>query len=231
MQNFHLSKRLTAISQFVTEGDRVADIGTDHAYVPIHLVENGTIDFAIASDVGEGPVKIAKANIEAAGLSDKIDVRLADGLTGIKPEDAVSAVIIAGMGGQLINDILDAGLDYLDGTETLILGPNRDVFEVRQWLNQHEFGIVDEAILEEDGHVYEIVVAGRTKPEVPYTDADLQFGPILRKQKSPLFIEQLKIRGEKTEAILAGLSDANLVPFTKIREQENLLKLIEAELA
>ena len=231
MQNFHLSKRLATISQFVSTGDRVADIGTDHAYVPIHLVQAGIIDFAVASDIGAGPVKIAQANIEAAGVSDKIQVRQADGLLGIEPDDAISAVIIAGMGGQLINDILDAGLDHLDGTETLILGPNRDEYEVRQWLNQHEFGIVDEAILEDDGHVYEIIVAGRTKPEVPYTEADLQFGPILRKQKSPLFIEQLKIRGEKTEAILAGLSDANLAPFTKIREQENLLKLIEEELA
>ncbi|MHA3066180.1 tRNA (adenine(22)-N(1))-methyltransferase [Lacticaseibacillus saniviri] len=225
-----LSKRLKAIADQVGQGERLADIGTDHAYIPIALVENGTIDYALASDIGEGPIAIATANIEAAGLADKIVVRQADGLQGIKESDAISTVIIAGMGGQLMIDILEAGMSHLDGTETLILQPNRDTFEVRQWLNQHEFGIIAEQILEDDGHVYEMMVAGRTKPEVPYTDADLHFGPMLRKERSPLFLEQLERQAEKTEAVLSGLSEANLVPLTKIREQEALLALIKEEL-
>ncbi|EPC57119.1 SAM-dependent methyltransferase [Lacticaseibacillus paracasei subsp. paracasei Lpp123] len=98
MDHIHLSKRLQAISSFIEAGERVADIGTDHAFLPIYLVQQQRISFAIASDIGAGPVAIAKQNVADAGLTAQISVRQADGLASIMPDDAISTVVIAGMG-------------------------------------------------------------------------------------------------------------------------------------
>lgn len=205
----HLSKRLSSIAAFVDQDERIADIGTDHAFLPIALVQSGRVQHALACDVAPGPLKIAASNIAAAHLQDAIETRLADGLAGIRPEDEIGTVIIAGMGGELIERILEAGQDHLDGTESMILSPHRDVPLVRRWLAAHEFGIMDEKIVEDEGHVYEIMLAGHTVPDVPYTEADFEFGPILRKQRSPLFIQELRRRKRSLERVAAGLSSAS----------------------
>ncbi|RXT58414.1 tRNA (adenine(22)-N(1))-methyltransferase [Lacticaseibacillus chiayiensis] len=230
MDHIHLSKRLQTISRFIEPGERVADIGTDHALLPIELVKRGAIQFAVASDIGAGPVAIAKQNVAAAGLTKQIDVRQADGLAGIKPVDAISTIVIAGMGGQLITNILDAGMTRMDGTETLVLAPNRHQYDVRLWLDKHGYGIIGEQIVEDEGHIYEIMAAGKAKPDVPYSEADLRFGPILRRQKNPVFMKKMHREAEKTEAVLEGLADARMVPLAKIREQEHILALIKEEL-
>lgn len=229
MQHFHLSKRLKAIAGFVEPGERMADIGTDHAFIPIQLVQDGVIDFAIASDVRQGPLAIAKENIHAAGVADHIVLRLADGLAGIRSVDRISTVVIAGMGGQLMVDILEAGQRQLDGTETLILEANRDDRDVRAWLAAHDYGIVNEALVADEGHVYPIMVAGKTQPDVPYTEADLLLGPILRREASPLFMRQLNRRIKKAEEVLASLAKSQVVLPTKVAEQQHLLALLKEE--
>lgn len=225
----HLSKRLQAIADFIEPGDRVADIGTDHAFLPIALVSSGKVDWALASDVGEGPVAIAKANIAAHGLTEKIEVRLADGLLGITPADDLDTVVIAGMGGELICKILDAGLDHLDGTENLVLSPHRDVPMVRQWLAAHEFGILDETMLDEEGHTYEMMLVGRTKPEVPYTPADIAFGPVLRQKRGDLFLQELDRQIHALQRVVAGLKTASGDVTAKLAETQEALALVEAE--
>lgn len=225
----HLSNRLQAIADFVEQGDRVADIGTDHAFLPIALVESGKADWAIASDIGEGPVAIAKENIASHGLSKQIEVRLADGLQGLRPEDDLDTVVIAGMGGELICKILTAGLDHLDGSENLVLSPHRDVPQVRQWLTENEFGILDETMLEEDGHVYEVMLVGRTKPEVPYTAADIAFGPVLRQKRGDLFLQELDRQINALQRVEAGLKVASGDVADKLAETQAALKLTEAE--
>lgn len=201
MDHIHLSKRLQAISSFIEAGERVADIGTDHAFLPIYLVQQ-RINFAIASDIGAGPVAIAKQNVADAGLTAQISVRQADGLASIMPDDAISTVVIAGMGGQLMTDILEAGQPQLDGTETLVLAPNRHQYDVRLWLDQHGYGIIGEDIVEDEGHIYELMAAGRTRPDVPYSEADLRFGPILRRQKSPTFMKKCTAKLRKPRLCL-----------------------------
>ncbi|WDF81498.1 class I SAM-dependent methyltransferase [Lacticaseibacillus pabuli] len=226
----HLSKRLQAIADFVDTGDRVADIGTDHAFLPIALVQSGKCDYVLASDIGAGPLAIAKQNIADHGLSDKIEVRQGDGLEGIKASDDLDTVVIAGMGGELICKIMNNGQHHLDGSENLILSPHRDVDQVRQWLADNEFGILDEAILTDEGHSYEIIVAGRTKPEVPYTAADIAFGPILRKQRSDLFVSELKRRQRSLQHVLAGLKAASGDIASKQQQVQAELDLVEAEI-
>ncbi len=227
--SIHLSKRLARIASFVEPQARIADIGTDHAYIPIALAQAGTIDFAVASDIGAGPCAIARTNIKNAGLSDKIVVRQADGLAGLRLEDGLDTIIIAGMGGQLMIEILEAGLERLDGTESLILEPNRDDYAVRSWLAEHEFGILDEALIEDDGHVYPIIVAGQTRPEVPYTQADLILGPVLRKERSALFLQELQRAIKTTKQVLAGLQQASTTPSAKIDAETARLTLLEKE--
>lgn len=230
MSTIHLSTRLEHLAALNEGGQRIADIGTDHAYLPIYLAQTGQIAHAVASDIGEGPVSIAKANIAEAGLSDVIEVRQADGLTGLKPSDAIDTIYIAGMGGQLIETLLTAGMSHLDGTETLILGPNRDVESLRRFLAAREFGILDEDLVEDAGHVYPLLSVAQTRPQVPYTEADLVLGPVLRRKRSALFLDQLALSVEKTEAVLEGLGNAAAVPAAKIAAEQARLTLLKEEL-
>ncbi|WP_203623331.1 MULTISPECIES: class I SAM-dependent methyltransferase [unclassified Lacticaseibacillus] len=229
MSPIHLSKRLAHLAALNNDGRRIADIGTDHAYLPIYLAQTGQIDFAVASDIGAGPVAIAKANIHDAGLVDRIVVRQADGLAGLTAADALDTIYIAGMGGQLIESIIDAGMEHLDGTETLILGPNRDAEGLRRFLAAHEFGILDEDLVADAGHVYPLMSVGQTRPQVPYTEADLILGPVLRRKRSALFVQQLALDIEKTEAVLQGLANASAVPKAKIAAEQARLALLKEE--
>ncbi len=230
MDHIHLSKRLQAIRAFIEPNERLADIGTDHAFLPIDLVQRGIIKFAVASDVAP-TVAIAKQNVADAGLTDQISVRQADGLAGIHPADAISTIVIAGIGGQLITNILEAGQPQLDGAETLVLAPNRHQYDVRLWLDKHGYGIIGEQIIEDEGHIYEMMAAGETRPDVPYSEADLRFGPILRRQKSPTFMKKMHREAEKTEAVLERISRCKNRTIGQIREQEHLLALIKEELS
>ncbi|MFD1440642.1 tRNA (adenine(22)-N(1))-methyltransferase [Lacticaseibacillus hegangensis] len=229
MSPIHLSKRLAHLAALNNDGRRIADIGTDHAYLPIYLAQTGQIDFAVASDIGAGPVAIAKANIHDAGMVDRIVVRQADGLAGLTAADALDTIYIAGMGGQLIESIIDAGMGHLDGTETLILGPNRDAEALRRFLAAHEFGILDEDLVADAGHVYPLMSVGQTRPQVPYTEADLIMGPVLRRKRSALFVQQLALDIEKTEAVLQGLANASAVPEAKIAAEQARLALLKEE--
>ena len=121
-----ISKRLQQISALIPKASRIADIGSDHAFVPIMAVETGCSSFAIASEVAPGPLGISQQNIQAAGLSDKIQTRLGDGLAAIQVEDRIDTFIIAGMGGELIVHILAAADPALLKATHLILEPNNN---------------------------------------------------------------------------------------------------------
>lgn len=205
LQPVHLTKRLTAIAQQVPQGSRLADIGSDHALVPIHLVQTGQIQFAIAGEVIPGPLSRATQAIEAAKLTQQIQPRLADGLAAIQPADQVDTVVIAGMGGQLICDILAAGQPHENGIQRLILEPNIQEDLVRQWLGAHRYQIVAETIVAEDQHVYEIIVAELTAKVIQYSPAALKFGPCLMQEKSPVFCAKWRHRYETNEKIEANL--------------------------
>lgn len=146
-----ISKRLELVASFVSQGAILLDVGSDHAYLPIELVERGQIKSAIAGEVVEGPYQSAVKNVEAHGLKEKIQVRLANGLAAFEETDQVSVITIAGMGGRLIARILEEGLGKLANVERLILQPNNREDDLRIWLQDHGFQIVAERILEEAG--------------------------------------------------------------------------------
>ena len=203
-----ISKRLELVASFVPQGAVLLDVGSDHAYLPIELVERGQIEAAIAGEVVDGPYQSAVKNVEAHGLKEKIQVRLANGLAAFEEEDQVSVITIAGMGGRLIVTILEEGLDKLASVERLILQPNNREDDLRIWLQEHGFQIVAESILEEAGKFYEILVveAGQMK----LSASDLRFGPFLSKEVSPVFIKKWQKEATKLEYALSQIPEKNL---------------------
>ena len=142
MDSIHLSPRLAAVASFVPKGARLADIGSDHAYLPANLLINNKISFAIAGEVAKGPYENAQHEIVRRALTIQLEARLANGLAAIKDEDHIDTVTIAGMGGVLITEILEAGFSRAKRFETLILQPNTDEHIVRTWLNNHSCHLV-----------------------------------------------------------------------------------------
>ena len=203
-----ISKRLELVASFVPQGAVLLDVGSDHAYLPIDLVERGRIEGAIAGEVVDGPYQSALKNVEAHGLKEKIQVRLANGLAAFEEEDQVSAITIAGMGGRLIATILEEGLGKLANVERLILQPNNREDDLRIWLQEHGFQIVAESILEEAGKFYEILVveAGQMK----LSASDLRFGPFLSKEISPVFVQKWQKEATKLEFALSQIPEKNL---------------------
>lgn len=203
-----ISKRLELVASFVPQGAILLDVGSDHAYLSIELVERGQIKSAIAGEVVEGPYQSAVKNVEAHGLKEKIQVRLANGLAAFEEADQVSVITIAGMGGRLIARILEEGLDKLANVERLILQPNNREDDLRIWLQENGFQIVAESILEEAGKFYEILVveAGQMK----LSASDVRFGPFLSKEVSPVFVQKWQKEAVKLEFALGQIPDKNL---------------------
>lgn len=172
-----LDNRLLACASFVRHDSIVADIGSDHAYLPIYLVSEGICPRAIASDINKGPVDRARANIALSALSDKIDVLLADGLdkaAGFSPDD----VVIAGMGGELIRDIIAAS-DYArrDGVR-LILQPMTMPDALRAYLAAEGFKIVGETVCTAADKYYQVICAEYDGKPYTLKHAQLLFGPL-----------------------------------------------------
>ena len=203
-----ISKRLELVASFVPQGAILLDVGSDHAYLPIELIERGQIESALAGEVVEGPYQSAVKNVEAHGLKEKIQVRLANGLAAFEEADQVSVITIAGMGGRLITRILEEGLDKLANVERLILQPNNREDDLRIWLQDNGFQIVAESILEEAGKFYEILVveAGQMK----LSASDVRFGPFLSKEVSPVFVQKWQKEAEKLEFALGQIPERNL---------------------
>ncbi|WP_145045672.1 MULTISPECIES: tRNA (adenine(22)-N(1))-methyltransferase [Paenibacillus] len=153
-----LSNRLEQIRVQIPEGSRLADIGSDHALLPVAAVRSGNVVSAIAGEVNPGPYEAARKQVSDAGLQEKITVRRGDGLDVIEPGE-VDVITIAGMGGALIASILDRGVSKLEGVSLLVLQPNVGEDILRRWLLAHNWVVVAERLLEEDGKIYEIITA------------------------------------------------------------------------
>ena len=145
-----LSNRLETIASFVTEGYVVADIGTDHGYIPIYLTSNGNCPRAYAMDVNKEPLSRAKTHIEEENAGEVVSCILSDGLHEL-PQDDVDSIVIAGMGGDLVVRILEQDFDKLANVKELILSPQSHLERVRHFLNDHGFRILEEEFLKEDG--------------------------------------------------------------------------------
>ncbi len=156
-----LDKRLSAVAALVRYGSRLADIGTDHAYLPVHLVQAGVCPAAIASDIGAGPLDAARHTVTTAGLTSKIALRLGDGLSTVTA-DEVEDIAIAGMGGETIAAILEAAPWVQDSRIRLILQPMTRAEDLRRWLLQNGFSVIEEHLVIDGRHLYPVLAAEYT---------------------------------------------------------------------
>lgn len=210
-----ISVRLKECAKFVAPYTRVADIGTDHALLPIYLVQSNIAKHVIASDVREGPLTFAKRNVMREGLSN-IDIVLSDGIKHIN--DDVEVVIVSGMGGKLIADILS---DDLKNVKRLILQPNMASDILRNFLQQIGFQIINEVMIKDNDIIYEIIVAD--KGQMKLTEKESMFGPFLIQNKSNLFIEYWKEELSKLEKVITNIPE-NHENHAKVTNTINLIK-------
>lgn len=221
--NCELSLRLQTCLDALHPLQSIADIGTDHAYLPCAGLLRGQLKRAIAADVGVGPLEAAKATISKYNLDDLIEARLGSGLSVIKPGE-VEGVVIAGMGGKLITSILEADIPLAKSFNRLILQPNLDANVLRTFLMKNQFEIVDEKIVLDEKKFYEIIVAQPSQTPVVYNELDLEFGPVLRRQSScKVFEERWQKEYDKNNQIINQLP-AHHPRTDALNHRQSLLK-------
>ena len=203
--------RLCAIAGMVTKGNRLADVGCDHGYLSIYLVEERIVPSAIAMDVRPGPLSRARENISRYGLEDYIETRLSDGLTKLEPGEG-DTLVIAGMGGPLMERILNEGTKVREGFQELILQPQSDLPHFRHFLSEIGWEIVREEMIKEDGKFYPMMKAVHGEkenflPGTPYTLSEW-FGGMLLERRDPVLGEYLKRELRIRDGILEKLQNA-----------------------
>lgn len=215
-----LSKRLLAVARLVTEGAFVADIGTDHGYIPIYLVKNKIISGAIAMDINEGPLARAREHILKEGLEQRIETRLSDGFSKLEPGEA-DTVIAAGMGGGLIIRIMKACPGVTEITGEFILQPQSEIGKVRKYLNDSGFAVAAEDMAEEEGKFYPMMkVVHGIEPKL--TEEELRYGRILLREKNPVLYNFLC----REKNIKLGVME-NLMKQHSERAKERCLEIAE----
>ncbi|GFI59333.1 tRNA (adenine(22)-N(1))-methyltransferase [Limosilactobacillus reuteri] len=231
MDEKHLSARLACVASLVPAGARVADIGSDHAYLPAALVLDGKIDFAIAGEVVKGPYENAVHEIKDHQLEGKVIPRLADGLAAIEPADKVDTITIAGMGGSLIASILEKDKNKLTGIKRLVLQPNVGESQLREWLMNNHYQIMTEKIIEEDNHIYEIIVAEPSVVPFRYSKYELDFGPFLLENKGPVFRKKWQEYLQREAHVIDQMQKAQQPPVKKINEINQFLSQVKEAIA
>lgn len=215
-----ISNRLKAICDLCLPGQVVADIGCDHGYVSITLTNSGKFEKALAMDINEGPLRLAGQNIALYGDKARIETRLSSGFDKLEKGEA-DTVIIAGMGGMLVRDILDAGRDKLGSVKQLVLGAQSDIDTVRRYITAAGFRIDDEEMLEEDGKYYQLIRAVNTGSDIEgqLSDIEALYGPVLiskkhavlreylTKQKAVLTDIKLKLDGRTEDKIISRVEE------------------------
>lgn len=221
-----LSKRLETVASFIIPGMRIADIGSDHAYLPCYAVNQGLAKAAIAGEVVEGPYQSALNQVKEAELSDRISVRKGNGLAVVNHGE-VDCIIIAGMGGSLITDILENGKQKLAEVQRLILQPNVAAEKVRKWLLDNNWHLSDERLIEEDGKFYEILVVDRDQGKIKYTNLskELLLGPYLLNKKDDVFQRKWCSELKQWKLILSELDKAESNEKIAIKKR-NLIEKI-----
>ena len=199
-----LTKRMQMIADMVRPANCAADIGTDHGYIPIWLAGKGIVHKMIAADVKSGPLERAKEHILACGLADRIDIRQGDGLTVLSPGEA-DCIIIAGMGGFLMIQILSQSPEVLVKAEELVLSPQSDLDAVRRYIHQSGFCIEAEDMIQEDGKFY-IVMRCRHGEDCDYKPEDYLYGKTLIENSHPILIDYLQYKKQKLQEIMMNLA-------------------------
>ena len=214
-----LSKRLQAVADLVSHGLVIADVGTDHGYIPIYLVQTGKSEKAFAMDVNEGPLLRAKAHIAEQGMSEKIQVRLSDGVRALLPGEC-DGVVVAGMGGALAIKIMEEGENIFRDLKEFVLQPQSELTKVRQYLFENDYCVIAEDMVLEDGKFYPMMKVTNGKSPA-YSLVELRYGKRLLEQKHPVLLRYLEKEVQAKENILQNLkSESGEHIHKRMRELE-----------
>lgn len=226
-----LSRRLKAVADLVTPQNRVADVGCDHAYISIYLIEHNIAKHVIAMDVNKGPLERAKANISKKNLLDRIDTRLSDGLEKLEPGE-VDTILLAGMGGVLMIRILEDGSESVQSVNELILQPQSEIAYLRKYLHSIGFSIINEHMLIEDGKYYDIIKAVRNTAKESYEkEVFYQYGKLMLENNDEVLKEYLRKEKETYLTVLDTLSRSQTEKsLERIREVNSLIDYINEAL-
>lgn len=230
-----LSIRLKAVADSVTKGNRVADVGCDHAYISIYLIEHDIAPQVIAMDVNRGPLERARENIRLFGYEDKIQTRLSDGLKKLAPLEA-DTVLLAGMGGALMVRILTEGKKAVENCSELILQPQSELQLVRKHLHQIGFSIEEENMVKDEGKFYTIIKAkADIKVENYSREVYYLYGKELLEQGQPVVMEYLdrekRLRLEVVSELKQNDTEKTVLRLEEIKQElvyiEEALKLLQ----
>jgi len=219
MGNISLTPRLQCVADCLRNCNLLADIGTDHAYIPIYAVQNGIAKRAIASDVVKGPLKIATDNILANNLVDKITPCLANGLESASDADEI---VIAGMGGKLICNILKEKYDIAQNADYLIIQPMTCSYELRKFLHTNNFKIVDEKLAKEEDKIYNIMVVTSGK-EIYKDDFHYHIGKKLFENNDILLGDYIRLRAEVLKKQFRGMEKSENADIQQQSKELNKL--------
>lgn len=222
-----LSKRLQAIANLVEkykQGEILADIGTDHAYLPCYLVEKGIVEKAYACDIASGPISASIETIKQYQLEKYVIPLLGSGMNPIIDKN-VDMISICGMGGKLTVDILNEHKDFLDH-HRFVLQSNIGLDILREYLCKQNIKIIDEEIVKDAHHIYEIIVCEKTDELLNYGEKDFIFGPCLRIKKDKLFYEKWNYQLKVQKKILSSLKEEH----PRFLEIQHMIEMIEGEL-
>ena len=223
-----LSGRLQAVASMVTVGNRVCDVGCDHGFVPIYLVEQGISPMVLAMDVKQGPLSAAREHIAERGLEDVIETRLSDGLHNYNVGEA-DTLVCAGMGGRLMMRILSDNRDKTESFRELILQPQSEIEQFRAWLREQGYRITDENMIEEDGKFYPMM---RVEKGNPITDTKLckleeRYGPLLLKHQDKTLTAYLRREERIYTEILDNLQAQGLSDEKRKDRHAEVSELLE----
>ena len=214
-----LTDRLLKIASLVSKDKKLADIGTDHGYIPVYLLNNGIIDFAILADVNKGPLENAKKEVRHNKLMDKTDLRLGSGIEVLEVGE-VDEIIIAGMGGILISELLKAKPEVAKSAQKLILQPMQAQDELRKYLLNNGYEILNEVLVKEDFRIYEILEVKYTGKNTHIEDEIYyEVGKKLIENKDILIEEFINKKIYKYNSILEKLDGKNGEGINKKKEE------------
>lgn len=225
-----LSARLKAVAVRVAPYQKVADIGSDHAYLPVWLLQNRKIAFAVAGELQPGPLEAVRRTIKEAALEDYVVARLGDGLEIVEPGE-VEVAVLAGMGGAAIKGILERSPVVVAQLHRIVCQPMIGAAVLRRWLENNGWHLVSEELVKEDGHLYEVISA-EPGTSNPTDDLLLEIGPLLWQEKPLLLCEHLiriKWQYEKKTAEMAKSHSAEVIK--KRRTYQNKINALEAKIA
>ena len=226
MAAVRLDARLEAVASLAGTCVSVADIGTDHAYLPLALVKRGMVERAIASDRKPGPCEAARRSVDIAGEGHRVEIRLGDGIRVLAPGE-VETICIAGMGGAQIARILAAAPRVLAQASRLVLQPMNRAERLREWVYSTGWHIDEEALAEEGGHIYEAFSACKGEQPMP-SPLLLKVGPLLWEKKPPLLSRHIEKLLSATQRRAAGLAQS---PRKRCRSEhlEALYEILQLE--